>query len=776
MKTNCVMCAGIITLLLILMVPMVSADSTVQPGYITVGLAPVANFNAVYTGTTAPAVVTFQDQSTGSTPLTYYWNFGDGATSTDQNPQHTYIQSGLFTVNLTVTNAYGTSTETKVNYIGIGLAPNADFTGIPTTGNAPLTVVFTDRSSGSPTSWNWDFGDGQTSTQQNPVHIFFAQGDYSVTLTVTNSKGTSTITKQYLIHVLPALKSIFTANPKSGVAPLVVGFTDISTGNPQTWTWNFGDGTTDTTPNPVHTFTNKGVYAVSLTVTNGIQTDTSTQAIVVGGVPAVDFVADNTTIVAGTPVHFTDLTTNSPTSWYWDFGDGHSSTLQNPTEIYMANGVYNVTLTATNNNGQNTLEKVDYIDVGVPPTADFTTAIPSFQVGSETQYVQFTDTSYGNPVTWSWNFGDGTTYSGQEPPLHLYNHVGSYTVSLTVTNAFGQNTKTESNLINVRAGPLVNFTADRTTVSVNQYVSFTDLSAGNPTSWSWNFGDGATSSEQNPSHAYNQVGVYSVMLTASDGYTQNSLTKLNYITVTNLPSADFVGTPTRGISPFTVAFTDKSVGNPTGWSWDFGDGTTSNEQNPSHVYTTSGNQITNNYTVSLTVTNSNGANTETKVDYIHVTQTPIADFTVSSRQGKAPFVVTFTDLSLGSPTAWLWNFGDGTTSTDQNPTHTYPFEGSYDVQLTATNQYGSDTVFKTGTTSTRNNGVPTEEPIPVPYVIVTPQEVIPTIAATPLPTMPPATLQPTVIPTTSQAPVSTLVPVAAVVIGMLAVVAKTKLK
>ena len=144
------MYAGIIILLLILVIPSVSADSLPLPGYITVGVPPVANFKAVYTYTTVPALVSFQDQSTGSAPLTYAWDFGDGATSTDQNPQHTYMQSGLFTVSLTVTNAYGASTETKMNYIGIGLAPNAAFTGVPTTGNAPLTVAFMDRSTGYP--------------------------------------------------------------------------------------------------------------------------------------------------------------------------------------------------------------------------------------------------------------------------------------------------------------------------------------------------------------------------------------------------------------------------------------------------------------------------------------------------------------------------------------------------------------------------------------------------------------------------------------------------
>jgi PKD repeat protein len=102
-----------------------AASTTEEIGYITVGLAPVANFDALYVYNTVPAVVTFRDYSTGTTPLTYAWDFGDGGTSTEQNPKHTYIRKGLYTVKLTVTNFYGSSTETKLNYVSIGMAPNA---------------------------------------------------------------------------------------------------------------------------------------------------------------------------------------------------------------------------------------------------------------------------------------------------------------------------------------------------------------------------------------------------------------------------------------------------------------------------------------------------------------------------------------------------------------------------------------------------------------------------------------------------------------------------
>ncbi len=755
--------AAITVLLVALILPMASASANEQSGYITVGLAPVADFDALYAYNLVPATVAFRDHSTGTTPLNYLWEFGDGATSTEQNPSHIYIRKGLYTVKLTVTNAYGSSTETKQNYIAIGLAPNADFSGEPTSGNTPLAVAFTDRSTGYPTSWNWNFGDGKESSEQNPVHMYWSSGEYTVTLTASNEFGSSYASKAYFIHVIPPLKARFIADPKAGKIPLVVKFTDTSTGNPESWNWDFGDGSTSTGPNPVHAFITAGAFDVNLTVSRGFNKDTSTQTIVAGGVPATDFVADSTTVSVNTPVHFTDNTLNSPTFWSWDFGDGSTATEQNPTHAYPVKGIFTVTLTATNNYGKDTEKKVNYITVGIPPTADFITEIPSYQEGSRTQYARFIDTSIGNPVSWSWDFGDGTNFDGQYPPIHLYNRDGVYTVSLTVKNPFGQDTEIKTNLISVREGPRIDFKADRTRVSVNQYVHFTDLSTNAPTDWKWDFGDGTSGTGQNPDHTYRQVGVYTVRLTASDRYTTNTLTKKDYITVVNLPYAEFVADKTKGMTPFTVHFTDMSTGYPTGWKWDFGDGATSTEQNPSHIYTTAGTSVTSKYTVTLTATNVNGESMKTKVDYITVTQTPIAEFTVDDRQGKAPFVVKFRDLSAGNPTTWAWEFGDAGTSTEQNPTHVYPFEGSYDVRLTVSNQYGSDTIFKTGTTSQRNNAAPvplTSIAIPAPTTV--PMTQIPTVITTSVPTP---------LPTATKSPLSPFVTVVASVIGLLVIAA-----
>ncbi|HWQ47583.1 MAG TPA: PKD domain-containing protein [Methanosarcina sp.] len=164
--------------------------------------------------------------------------------------------------------------------------------------------------------------------------------------------------------------------------------------------------------------------------------------------------------------------------------------------------------------------------------------------------------------------------------------------------------------------------------------------------------------------------------------------------------ADFSASPTSGKAPLKVQFTDKSIGTPTKWKWNFGDGTTSTVQNPTHKYSKVGS-----YTVKLTATNAEGSNTATKTEYIKVVTKPVAAFSAKPTSGKAPLTVAFTDKSTGIPTKWKWNFGDGKTSTVQNPKHQYLQEGKYKVTLTVTNAAGSSTATKTNyitvTTNTR---------------------------------------------------------------------------
>jgi PKD repeat protein len=192
---------------------------------------------------------------------------------------------------LTTTNAEGSNTLTKNRYINVtsgsgGVVPNpgyivpvSAFLGSPTSGNVPLTVSFTDQSTGSPTSRRWTFGDGNTSTTQNPVHTYNKKGLYTVSLTTTNANGSNVLTKSSYIAVsnsISAPTAAFSASTTLGNAPLSVSFTDQSTGSPTSWKWNFGDGSTSTTQNPVHVYSKAGKYTVSLTLTNpgGSSTET----------------------------------------------------------------------------------------------------------------------------------------------------------------------------------------------------------------------------------------------------------------------------------------------------------------------------------------------------------------------------------------------------------------------------------------------------------------------------------------------------------------------
>lgn len=239
------------------------------------------------------------------------------------------------------------------------------------------------------------------------------------------------------------------------------------------------------------------------------------------------------------------------------------------------------------------------------------------------------------------------------------------------------------------------FTGSPTSGSAPLVVSFSDLSTGSPDSWSWSFGDGGTSNDPNPDHTYAAGGTYTVTLTVSNADGSDTEIKPGYINVSGVtplpPVANFTADPINGSAPLTVYFTDLSTGVIDNWLWDFGDGGTSIDQNPVHIYSSSGI-----YTVSLTVSNSYDSDTESKTDYINVSiSPPVANFTADPVSGYLPLEVTFTDLSVGNSTSWLWDFGDNSTSTDANPTHIYSSSGSYNVTLTSCNNGGCDSITKT---------------------------------------------------------------------------------
>ena len=348
-----------------------------------------------------------------------------------------------------------------------------------------------------------------------------------------------------------------------------------------------------------------------------------------------------------------------------------------------------------------------------PPSANFNGAPTSIEEG---QSVTFTNASTQgtNPITsWTWTFEGGNpgTYYGQNPPVVVYNTAGTYDVTLVVSDGSLSDTavKTDYITVNPAIPPTAEFNGTPLNGDAPLNVSFTDLSVAGTnaiTSWSWDFGDGGSSSSQNPSHPYNTPGTYTVSLTVSDGSLYDEETKTDYITVTQpAPVADFSGTPLSGDAPLIVNFTDLSANNPDSWSWDFGDGESSSSQNPNHIY-----DVPGTYSVSLTVSNSGGSDTETKTDYISVSAAPPkANFSGTPTTGFVPLEVSFTDQSIAGTyaiTSREWDFCDGSTSTDQNPSHTYNSAGDYTVSLTVSDGTLEDTEIKSNYISVSPVGSP----------------------------------------------------------------------
>lgn len=249
-------------------------------------------------------------------------------------------------------------------------APVANFSGTPTSGDSVLTVQFTDASSYNPISWLWQFGDGDTSLAENPSHDYDTVKTYSVTLTATNITGSDDTTRTNYItitSVSPPTASFY-ASPLSGDSALTVQFTDSSYGDASTsWSWDFGDEDTSLTQSPSHIYDTTGTFSVTLTASNFGGSDDTTRSNYITATspspPIANFSGTPTNGDSVLSVTFTDLSSNSPISWLWEFGDEDTSIVENPSHNYDSVGVFTVTLTVTNAGGSDDTTRTDYITV-----------------------------------------------------------------------------------------------------------------------------------------------------------------------------------------------------------------------------------------------------------------------------------------------------------------------------------------------------------------------------------------------------------------------------
>lgn len=453
----------------------------------------------------------------------------------------------------------------------------------------------------------------------------------------------------------------FAAFPRSGTAPLTVQFIDRSVGGPTAWSWNFGDGSQSHEQYPVHTYTRAGIYTVSLTITDGSQSDTETKrgyiTVAEGQLKAnLSFVPENATFPAGE---------NRTFEVVMDRADKGIA-------------FYSLAIDLTRRN-VGTIEKVEMPDwvkntsMVSPLPAD---SIVVFGIGGSTDPGRENITLCNITVRGDKEGLSDLVFSGAQV-------IGPGMEDYTLKN--------RSAHLNITPGYRLaaNFTAEPLNGTAPLEVNFTDTSVGTPISWAWVFGDGNVSSEPNPTHVYEVPGVYTVNLTVSDGKTFSSREVADYINVSSSLEANFTATPTEGTAPLSVSFIDTSTGTPISWVWVFGDGSVSSEPDPTHVY-----EVPGVYTVNLTVSDGETSSSREVADYINVSPSLEADFTASPTEGTAPLEVSFTDTSTGTPTSWVWEFGDGNVSSEPNPTHTYEEPGAYTVSLTVSDAMAVDTETK----------------------------------------------------------------------------------
>ena len=251
-----------------------------------------ANFSANPVQGCSPLLVNFKDLSSGN-PTKWKWDLGNGTISYLQNPSVTYFNASHYTIKLVVSNATETDSIVKIRYIDVALKPTVKFTASATSGCFPLPVQFTDQSIGvsdSVVSWQWDFGDGYSSTKKNPLHIYRTSGNFNATLRVFNAMGCmNTLSKPQYIKINSGVKANFTNTlPTTCTTPATISFQNTSIGvGTLTYKWLFGDGSSSALANPTHLYTTPGNFTVKLIVVNAAgcrDTLTKTDAFTVGNV------------------------------------------------------------------------------------------------------------------------------------------------------------------------------------------------------------------------------------------------------------------------------------------------------------------------------------------------------------------------------------------------------------------------------------------------------------------------------------------------------------
>jgi PKD repeat protein len=653
-----------------------------------------AGLNPSLTEGCHPLTVDFANLTLGGEA--YIWDFGDGTTSALQNASHTFLNTGTadttFTVLLTAFSSLNNCFDTVSVRITVHPFIRADFTIPDQLGCNPFDVTLF-NSSVHASVYRWNFGDGTdtvTYTADPVVHRFVntdfsSQREFEITLVAENLAGCTSEIKR-TVSVLPDIAAGFNTDQAEGCHPLAVDFINVSNGS-YTYFWDFGDGSTSSADSPAHTYTNftdtvvtRQVRLIATSIYNCSSEITGT--ITIHPKPKARFFTDE--IINCPPLNVQIINTSINADHYsWRFGDGDilntdvTDTINHTYDNLTGNIIsYDISLTATSDFGC-----VDSTSQGISVYPATVAGFSLDREGCSPLTSHFTNESV-RADSYLWDFGDGSRTSVDDP-THIYYNFSpddiSYYVTLTSVSMYGC-VDTETDTITVYPQPEAEFIAlPGHQVYPSATVSLTNMTNAGSWSYRWSMGDGFIISDQDPlPHTYSTWGEYSITLAVSSAHCSDTVS--HTVRIFAGPPVAVFDTLYPGCEPLTVHFTNHSLYGDT-YLWEFDDGTTSDEFEPVHEFVNPGI-----YNVKLTVTGEGGR------DYyyrqVEVYPNPLVDFRVTPDLVMLPDQeIQLYNLTEGG-VSFLWDFGDGVTSTDVNPRYKYTATGTYDISLQAWSEHG----------------------------------------------------------------------------------------
>ncbi|WP_207493248.1 gliding motility-associated C-terminal domain-containing protein [Aridibaculum aurantiacum] len=679
------------------------ANDTTQHLFISAD-APSPSFTQSDSVGCGPLTVSFTNTTNNASQYNYFWNFGNGQTSSAIQPAPITFavarSGGDTTYTIRMTAFTSCDSITVIRKVVVRSKPKVHFLPNRTQGCSPFLVTFTNLSSGSNANYTWDFGNGTAPVATNNATIqqtytAAVQTTFNIKLIGANDCGIDSFVSPVVVTPNAILASLTTLPGDTvGCAPHTVRFVNSTTGA-SNFQWDFGDGnilnTTASRDTIYHTYSATGIYHVNMKAIGSCNDTTVSIRINIKVKPNIRFSATPMVACIGDTIRFTN-NSDAGTESFWRFGDGTTSYTRNPVKVFSAPGTYRVKLFGTWS-GVNSSSCADsaFADIIIRDTMPGTFRVSDSISSCVPFTVQFVNETGPSAYT-TWNFGNGFTATG-DSVSHTFTTVGMYTVRMATRNVGGC-TFTDSKIIKVNA-PTGNLQYNGGYACVNADVRF-EIRNGNAAQYRFIFGDGdsLTTNSTIIFHKYTRPGNYVPFAYLLDGNCRIKISTGDTIKVDQVDAGfSYSSIRTCGITTYQFTDTSKSYYGVGGWQWDFGDGTVSPTKNPTKAYFSDGT-----YYVQVLINGVSGCLDTLRVPInVSIRRAPVGDIgsdTIACTGQRMYFNALI--QSQDSVVNVAWNFGNNTAGVGRNVFAVYNVPGVYHVRLITTTMYGcADTTFKT---------------------------------------------------------------------------------